>query len=112
MPIVGKIYECAICGNAVKLIANGNTRLVCCGEIMTELSMSEEEYGAYLKNKAIMQPSSDPNSSGDVSMQQQPVQQQSVQQQPAQQHPVQQQPEANVVQMETVSSKPTEETPY
>ena len=48
MPDVGKIYECAICGNTVKIIVNGNTPLVCCGQVMDKIACSEEEF---LKNK-------------------------------------------------------------
>ena len=44
MPAVGKVYECAICGNAVKILANGNTPLVCCGQPMDEVASSESEF--------------------------------------------------------------------
>ncbi|MFC1659085.1 desulfoferrodoxin FeS4 iron-binding domain-containing protein [Pseudomonadota bacterium] len=44
MPTIGRIYECPICGNAVKILTDGNTPLVCCGQPMEEVASSESEF--------------------------------------------------------------------
>jgi superoxide reductase len=44
MPNVGSVYVCEICGNTVKILEDGNTPLVCCGQPMVEVAHSETEY--------------------------------------------------------------------
>lgn len=38
MTEVNELYECAICGNKVKVVARGDGALACCGQEMMSVS--------------------------------------------------------------------------
>ena len=47
--VKGEIYKCEACGNVVLVLDGGDGDLVCCGENMTKLHPSAEEFENYTK---------------------------------------------------------------